>query len=177
MSTETGEALSNASSAAALQKQIKRLNEAEKFIPKVAPRIAAEAAAEIRKNVQNQVGPDGKPWPKSKSGEPVLLEIADRMRVEVRGSVIVMSLEGHYSRHHLGAVKGKVRRPVLPSGGTPDAFVVAISKIIGDEWSRTMFNMPDLPAAIGASVGSSRDRGNSTKNIRRGGGTRNLRRG
>ena len=129
---------SNSKGFAALDDMRKRLLQLHTVPERSAPQVAKAAKAEMIKQVRKQQGPDGRAWPKSKTGERVLVRAGNVVRVSAVGSVVVMTLEDHYARHHLGAVKGKTKRPILPTERIPDPMVKAITSVVTQEFFAVM---------------------------------------
>lgn len=123
---------------AALDAQIRKLRELGEIPARVAPRVAQSAKREIQRNVSAQRGPDGKPWPKGKQGQPVLRGAGKAVRASAVGSVVVLSLDDHHARHHLGAVKGKVKREILPTTKIPRPMTRAIERVVTGEFHAIM---------------------------------------
>lgn len=130
----------NSGGFAALDAQIKRLRTLQGIPEIAAPSVAKSAKAELIKQVARQRGPDGKPWPKSLTGNPVLTKAGSMVRASAVGAVVVLTLEDHYARHHFGAVKGKRKRPILPSERIPDPMTKAIRKVVTAEFFAIMGN-------------------------------------
>lgn len=123
---------------AALDAQIKKLRELGEIPTRVAPKVAQSAKREIARNVQAQRGPDGKPWAKGKQGQPVLRGAGKAVRASAVGSVVVLTLDDHHARHHLGAVKGKVKREILPTTKIPRPMTKAIERVVTGEFRAIM---------------------------------------
>lgn len=121
---------------AALQDHIRRLRELGGFGGKSAPLVARAAEAGFRERAARGVGPDGKPWQLTKTGDKPLQNVVPVVRAV--GTVVVMRLEGHRARHHLGAIKGKIKREILPNKRTPETMARAIDEVITGEFQRIM---------------------------------------
>lgn len=126
----------------ALRAMIGKLRELDGMVERSAPRVARAVEREIVEGVRRQSGPNGSPWPPTADGRPALQGIASALRVRAMGSRVLCVLEGHYARHHFGAVKGGKKRPILPTGGMPDPMTRAIAAVVGAEWERTMGGAP-----------------------------------
>lgn len=123
---------------AALDAQIKKLRQL-KTIPEVsAPAVAVAAKQEIKRQVRRQQGPDGKPWPKGKNGQPVLQRAGNAVRATAIKSAVVLTLDDQYARHHLGAVKGKVKREIIPTTKIPRPMTRAIERVVTGEFFAIM---------------------------------------
>lgn len=127
-----------AEGAAVLDSWIARLRELPKFADRAAGEVAPVLEQELLANVANGVGPDGQAWPLTQDGRVALQGARRGLTVRAVGSVVVARLEGIYARHHRGAVRGGVRRPILPSGKTPATIVRAVREVVTREFQRTM---------------------------------------
>jgi hypothetical protein len=121
-----------------LARWIAQLNELGELPARSAPKIAVALKREIEANVARQVGPDGKPWPATEAGTPALKNVGSHLRVVAVGSVVIAELEGHYARHHLGAVRGKRKRQILPSGKLTEPMTRAVKSVVTGEFHAIM---------------------------------------
>lgn len=115
---------------------IKRLNSLQDLPTRAAPKIAAELKRQLESNIKAGVGPDGQAWQLRQDGQKALQEATKALFVSSTGSVIVAKLTGPEALHHKGAVKGKIRRQILPSKELPAPLVVAIKSILRSELGR-----------------------------------------
>jgi len=125
---------------AALDLQIARLRALPLALTRdAAPAVARAVEAEIRAQLARGEGPGGKPWPMRKvdGGRP-LRHAADAVTVTSVGDVIIVRLSGVEVRHHLGAVRGGVRRPIIPTGSLPDPLASAIETIVAEKFAQHM---------------------------------------
>ena len=123
---------------AVLRAHIQRLRELEDLPTTVGPTVARAMKRELARQVARGVGPDGKPWPKTNDGEQPLQGAAKAASIRYLDGVVVVRLDGHHARHHLGAVRGKVRRPIIPTDRIPDPFTRAIQVVVTGEFRRVM---------------------------------------
>lgn len=130
--------MSNARGFAALDAMIAQLRSLETLPEDCAKEVAKEAKNEIAKQVSEQDGPDGRPWIASKSGAPVLVNAASKIRSVAVESTVVLTITGVDARHHLGAVKGGRRRQILPTNSLPDNLTRAIAKVVKKEFLSKM---------------------------------------
>lgn len=117
---------------------IARLRELEELPSRSAPKVAVALDRELHANVAREVGPDGKPWPPTEAGTPALKNLDSHLRVKAVGSVVIAELEGHYARHHLGAVRGRKKRPILPSGELTAPMARAVKSVVTGEFRAIM---------------------------------------
>lgn len=111
-------------------------------LPGLATRAAPDVAVTLRKEIVAQTkrgeGPDGKKWKPGQEGVDVLQHVEKALRVTARGTTIVASLSGHNARHSLGAVRGGVRRQIMPTLTLPDPVIRAIKAVIEAEIKATV---------------------------------------
>ena len=116
----------------------RRLRELGDIAEDVAPDVAGAVEDELAKQIERGVGPDGRAWALTRDGRKPLRNAASALTVRAIGTVIVTQLGGPEARHHLGAVRGKVRRAILPTRRIPDPMVRAIRRVIEQRFERTM---------------------------------------
>jgi hypothetical protein len=127
-----------AEGAAELQRWIAKLHDLEQLPQRVAPLVAKALEQELLHNVARGVGPDGVAWPRTKDGHLPLQHTGRELTVRAVGTSIVARLVGVHALHHRGAVRGGVRRPILPSSALPEPMVRAIRNVITAALARTM---------------------------------------
>jgi hypothetical protein len=89
--------------------------------------IAADKLREdIEENIELGIGPDGTAWQPTKEGKQPLQNAAKTLSVVASGNTVVATLRGPEALHHLGAVKGHIRRQILPTRAIPDSAVKAL---------------------------------------------------
>jgi hypothetical protein len=115
---------------------IDRLHRLEGLTTLSAPKVAVAVEAEVRDQISQGVGPDGVPWKKTKEGKTPLQNAASALTVRPIGSVVLLRLTGPEAKHHLGAVKGKIKRPIIPTGKIPDPMTRAIERVVTGEFRR-----------------------------------------
>lgn len=83
--------------------------------------------------------PTGKRWKARKldGGRP-LKNAAANVEITDRRGVILMRITEHYAKHHVGAVKGKTRRRILPSSKLPSPYADAIREVLVRKFNETM---------------------------------------
>lgn len=122
----------------ALDAQIAKLRRLATFVGGSAPVVALAVKREIGAQIAAGRGPDGKAWKPTKAGTPALRGAAGALTVKAIGSVVVATLTGVEARHHFGAVKGKVKREILPTGKIPDPVTRAITRVLTGEFNAIM---------------------------------------
>ena len=103
-----------------------------------APAVALAVRGELAAQIAAGTGPDGRAWKPTKAGTPPLRNAAAALTVRAVGTVVVATLSGVEARHHLGAVKGKVKREILPTGKIPDPVTRAITRVVTAEFEAIM---------------------------------------
>lgn len=121
-----------------LRGMIARLRQLRQLPEQAAPKVAVALEGEIKKTIAKGTAPDGTPWPATKDGRQPLTSAGKALTVTAQGSVVVARLDGHIARHHLGAVRGKVKRQILPSAKLPAQVSKAITTVVTGEFRRTM---------------------------------------
>jgi hypothetical protein len=105
-------------------------------LPRVVEEALPEAARELEKiiagNVAAQRGPDGQPWPKPKDPETtdVLRNAMKSVTVRAIGRVLIATVRGIEARHHLGIIRGRVKREIIPTKKTPAPMIEALKRVI-----------------------------------------------
>lgn len=119
-----------------IQRQIAILRELGNLPEAIAPLAAREVKKDIIEHTKRGENPEGEPWPKTQTGQAPLQNVEKALKVRVFGSTVVASLDGHYARHHLGAVTGGVRREILPTRRVPDTMARALKKVAEREYKK-----------------------------------------
>lgn len=111
---------------------IRRLRALPRVVEEALPEAAPELEKVIAGNIAAQRGPDGAAWPPPKDGDTkdVLRNAMKSVTVRAIGRVLLARVGGIEAKHHLGAVKGRVRRPILPSGKAPQPMIEALKRVI-----------------------------------------------
>lgn len=118
-----------------MDRQIARLRTLSGFVGASAPAVAVAVKRELTTQIAAGTGPDGKAWKPTKAGTPPLRGAAGALTVRAVGTVVLATLTGVEARHHLGAVKGAVKRPILPTGKIPDPVSRAIERVLTGEFA------------------------------------------
>lgn len=130
--------MSNATALARLNAQIARVRTLPSTLPQIAARAAVKVRAILAANVAAGRGPDGKPWQKTQDGKPALTSAMSAVDVRAVGSAIVIAVDGVEARHHQGAVRGGVRREIIPSRTLPDAMAQALDEVAQEVLAEAM---------------------------------------
>lgn len=120
-----------------LAPMIAKLRALGTMLPDAAPEIAQAVERELGAQVASGLGPDGTPLRPTKDGRQPLVNAARAIRVRAIGTVIVTKVEGHHALHHLGRARGGVRRPLIPTEGTPAPVARAIKKTLDARFAQT----------------------------------------
>lgn len=130
--------MGNASGFAEMDRQIARLRTLSKFVATSATVVAVAVRRELASQIDAGVGPDGKSWPPTEGGGRALRGAAAALSVRAVGTVVLATLTGVEARHHFGAVRGKVKREILPTGKIPDPVTRAITRVLTGEFNAIM---------------------------------------
>lgn len=102
-------------------------------VRRAAPKVAKALERELVAQIGRGQGPDGKPWPRTKDGRKPLQNAAGALTVTAVGNTVVARLEGPEALHHKGAVRGRVRRPILPTSKLTGPAGAAVREVIAAE--------------------------------------------
>ena len=95
--------------------------------------LAAAAVVPLRQlltaNIAAQRAPSGVAWQPGAQGQPVLTGAAKALTVTSAGPTLTATLTGPEARHNSGAVKGKVKRQILPSRNSLGGVAKILQKI------------------------------------------------
>lgn len=120
-----------------IDRKIAQLRQVSGLARDVAPDIARVVELELRANIARGVAPDGTPWPLTEDGRVPLRNAAQAVSVRASGDQIVVTLGGVESRHHLGAVRGGIARPLIPST-LPPALAEKVDAVIMRAFAQAM---------------------------------------
>jgi hypothetical protein len=109
-----------------------------KFVDTAKPKIVRALEKVIAAQIARGEDPTGKPWKKTKAGKAPLVRAARAVKISAFGKVITVAITGHHARHHLGAIRGKVRRRILPSSKLPSPYAEAVRRVLVAEFKKTM---------------------------------------
>lgn len=112
-----------------LDQHIARIREVPGALPRIAQQVASALELEIAANIAAGRGPDGQPWPPTADGRRPLAGALSAITVRPEGTTIVITVNGVEARHHLGAVKGKLARPLIPTGEIPGPMLEALDRV------------------------------------------------
>lgn len=121
-----------------MREQIARLRRLPTLVHTAAPTVARVVEQEITAQIARGVGPDGRPWAPTQDGQQPLRNAAKALRVSSVGNAVVATLTGVEARHHLGAVRGSVKREILPTGRIPDPITRSIRTVVDAEFHKIM---------------------------------------
>lgn len=115
-----------------LDEMIARLRALPRAVEEALPEAARELEKIIAGNIVAQRGPDGEAWEKPKDPETstVLRGAMKNVTVKAIGSVLLARVDGVEARHHLGLIKGKVSRKLIPTKKIPGPMVEALRRVI-----------------------------------------------
>lgn len=125
-------------SSAVLQTWADRIRELETLGERSLSRVARVVEIEAKRTAAAGLDPEGRPWPRTKRGARALPNADKAIAVRAIGRSIAMRLSGPEARHHLGRVRGGVRRQILPTVRIPPRMDAAIREVVRDEFRRTV---------------------------------------
>ena len=106
-----------------------------KDLPKrAAPVVAAELERITREHIAKGVDPDGRPWPLRQDGKRALQTAGNGLSSRAVGTVALVRLDGKSVLHHLGAVRGGIKRQILPGRRLPPEYVKAVRAAVVREF-------------------------------------------
>lgn len=132
-----------ADGSAVLRDHVRRLRKLAGFGGASAEKVARALKSEVRKQVAAGLGPDGRPLQLTQEGKRPLQKADEAITVDAVGSTVVMRTMGHHARHHHGAVKGKIKRLLLPTADIPKPMVRAITRVMNGEFRKIMGDSVD----------------------------------
>lgn len=98
-----------------LDERIRRLQRLSKLNTVVAADVLGVMQQTLERGFQRGVGSDGQPWQRTKDGRVPLRNAPSEIQYTTVNDVVIVALDwGRHARHHVGAVKGKIKRPILP---------------------------------------------------------------
>lgn len=113
-----------------LNQMIAQLRKLPELVESVLPEVAVECKTVIAENIAAQRGPDGTPWQPGARGQPVLQNAAAAITAQAIGNVVLITVSGVEAKHHLGRVRGRIKRPIIPSGRLPQPMAEAIARVV-----------------------------------------------
>lgn len=124
-----------------LDAMIARLRDLPKLARTVAPDCARVVESEIKRTIAAGTDPYGLPWaPKKQGGGKPLAGAAAVLGVAAVGSSIFVRLHGVEARHHMGRVRGRVTREIIPTRDIPPAMAAGMRRVISDAFLKVMSN-------------------------------------
>jgi hypothetical protein len=94
------------------------------------PALSAAVRTEIERTVAAGTTAYGKPWEATKTGERPLKHAAKAVVVTSVNKTIYITLSGPEARHHLGRVKGKRKRSIIPERGLPSTMADSMRAVL-----------------------------------------------
>lgn len=118
---------------------IERLRKLPELAAKVAPDCARVVEQEIKRTTSAGTDPYGKPWePRKADGSRPLVHAFEAVGVAAVGTKIFVVVRGINARHHRGAVKGKVKRRIIPTQGIPTPMAAGLRDTVSKAFLRVM---------------------------------------
>ncbi len=120
---------------AALQAQIAELRRLARDADDLPARVADGLRDELQANIAAGRDPNGRQWQPTQDGRRPLTNAAKALDVRATGNTVFATLVGVEAKHHLGAVKGKVKRQILRDSRIPDSTVAMLQRIAAKWWA------------------------------------------
>lgn len=111
---------------------LRQLSQLGADMGEVSADVGRAVDVELRSQIASGLDPNGKPWPRLQDGGQPLTGIGSYLRVAVVPGAVVARLTGLGAMHHQGAVRGGVRRQILPDAGTVPAPVAQAVRVVLD---------------------------------------------
>lgn len=110
----------------ALDAMIASVRRMEALVADSMPALTAAVRAEAERTIAAGTTAYGQKWQDTKRGERPLRNAAKALSVMSVNKTIYITLHGPEARHHLGRVKGGLKRAIIPERGLPSAMANAI---------------------------------------------------
>lgn len=122
-------------STADLSGMVSQLEQMAGLAVKAAPAVGDVLRAKVEAGIAEGKDPYGVAWKLVQSGprkgEKALRGAAAKLQLDVIGYEITLRVRGIEGRHHKGAVKGKVKRPIVPDKrGLPKSWAPEIRAVL-----------------------------------------------
>lgn len=88
-----------------------------KLVDDARPELAEILRSDIVATIHAGTDAYGDPWRETQDGDKPLQGTPENLKVGVRGTRIVATLDGYHARHHRGYAQGGVQRAILPRQG------------------------------------------------------------
>jgi hypothetical protein len=126
----------NAVAMAELQAMINKIIELPDLGKKAAPNVAKVVRRDIEGTIARGTTSEGNPWKRTEHGDKPLKNAAQALRVASISDVIYARIVGVEARHHKGAVKGGVKRSILPARNNdiPARMAALIRRVLEEEF-------------------------------------------
>jgi hypothetical protein len=104
-----------------------------------APEIADALREHVVKTIDAGTTPDGVPWKPTEKGTQPLRDAARNVFAFAIGSYVYIRVTGIEARHHLGTVKGRVKRQIIFEGTKlPPPLIAEIKRIMAKRYAAHM---------------------------------------
>lgn len=120
--------MANSAAFAALDAHIARVRALPGKLEGAAPDVAEALRGEVSRQLAAGTDPDGRPLPRTKDGRKPLTSA--RVFVGAVGSRILLRIDRHIARHHLGRAKGGIVRRLIPTKEIPTRYAQAIKRVL-----------------------------------------------
>lgn len=128
----------NAAAMSELDAMIAKISALPDLAVMAAPRIAEVMRRDIEGTIDRAMSSEGEPWKPTAEGQKPLQHAAKALRVAAIGPVIYARLTGVEARHHLGRVRGGVKRSIIPTQGLPPRMAAEVQVVLEQTFSEVM---------------------------------------
>jgi hypothetical protein len=123
-----------------LQSIIERVKAIGNLAEIAAPDVARAVEIDLRLSIADGTTPYGEKWKLTQEHQQPLQNAMKALHVAAVGGTIYVRLTGPEARHHRGAVRGGVRRQVIPSNGKiPDRMAARIRKVLEEHFEEASY--------------------------------------
>lgn len=114
----------------ALQSMIDSANRVSSLVDDAMSDVTQAVLTEQRRTMAEGMSAYAEPWKPTLKGKAPLQHADKALRVMSVNRTIYVTLHGPEARHHLGRVRGKVKRGIIPERGLPSAMADSIRNVL-----------------------------------------------
>lgn len=114
----------------ALDAMIASISSLETLVPESLPALSEACQRSVERTIADGTTAYKKPWQPTADGRKPLRNASKALKVATVGTTVWINITGVEARHHLGAVKGKVKRPIIPERGLPGVLAKELRAIL-----------------------------------------------
>lgn len=114
----------------ALDAMIAACTKLKTLVPDAMPELVATVRAEVDRTIAAGESAYGEQWQLTQEGQRPLRNAAQAVTVIAVNKTIYVTVTGVEARHHLGRVKGKRKRGIIPERGIPSAMADSMRAVL-----------------------------------------------